>query len=404
MPADTALLQTVPQPISDWFWSDDLTDRVAVLKKKFGIRGAKARVIPDLLFRLETKQLAWEDFKPTLIKELGILPLKADEIMDEIKLSLLMPIARDLAAFGIGTKEFAVIGNAPPPPSFVGPTQPTTKLPPFFTAPTAKPPAFQARPAAPPPAPPSAAVPQPPISSIPPAPAPVRSSQTGPAPVILRHEPSTSASVSPGFDIRSNISRLGDQLKHIDMPLPPPPHAARVELGTAAIWDDGAPKPTVRVQKETAPSRPADYSFDAHQFISGSNEISFGPDLGALNATPAPGANAIPQPAPAIPESIELPQPPPAIAEPVEASGGVMDRLMQKIAPWHYARFSKGAARATGALESAEPSKVVNYVDTDVAAPQPPATTASQAGGLPLPTPVPTPLDTSFSDPPKPLS
>src|SRR5262245_21061998 len=94
-------LKLVPAPIQDWFWSDDLVERVLELKDKFKLYGERWGVVADLIVRLETKDLPWENFKTELTKQLGIAPVEGEKIYDEVKLQLLMPIARDLAAYGI---------------------------------------------------------------------------------------------------------------------------------------------------------------------------------------------------------------------------------------------------------------------------------------------------------------
>ncbi len=383
-------LQAVPAPIQDWFWSEEAADRVLNIKSKFQLFSEDWQVINDLIVRVEIKDLAWENFTSELIKEFDIDLPEAEKIADEIKLQLLVPIARDLAAYGIGTKEFAVIGaNIPRPDmratgSSIGPVPITTKLPSFFTSgpkPSSESSVFAS--SAKPVAVPTPAAPATPGSVVPP-PQPFRTSVPPPAaespapmPVFLRQEAETS-SIKTGFDLPMNFTHSsGNQMSGMDTPVPTPPRAARVELGKAPVRYDGAPEPTTRVQKETSPSQNIDYSALARSqadtipvarpSVSDSGEITFD--------TP-PRTAAI--------ESLEIPLSSNSLSEEegADASPGVLDKLMQKIAPWHYARFSGRASRSSSVLQAPEePSKIVNYADTP-----------------------PLPSNTLPSEPPKPLA
>lgn len=382
-------IKLVPAPIQDWFWSDELVDRILALKDQFKLYGNRWGIVGDLLVRLETKDLAWENFKVELIKQLGISPIEGEKLYDEIKLQLLMPIARDLAAYGIGTKEFAVIGAAAPAPVGIpapaappagsaGPLPVSTTLPSFFSSPS------QVKPFAPPP-------------NIQQAPPPVPAAPNTPAPVFLHQETQT-APAQPVFNMPLDLgNRKGNQFTNAGASTAAPPRPARVELGKQLPQYDGAGPLPVRTQKETPLPRPVDYSTlispDASRLtiatpeISPSGDISFGMQ-GASNLPPM--------------ESVQIPvatTPLPDIAA-TENRGGFVDNILRKIAPWHYERFTAGG-KASQVLEVAQPGKTVNYAEV----PPKPSMTLGASADMPMPTPISLPSQQAdVPEPPKPLT
>jgi len=354
-------LQQLPLPIRDWFWSEEIADKIVEIKDKFQLYGERWGKVGDLIVRLEIKDLAWEDFKSEIGKALSVPPATAEQIFDEIKLQLLMPIARDLAAYGIGTKEFAVV--AAPSPA-VGPLPTATKLPPFFSTPARSTPM--------------------------PATPPQQPSAPTPVPVFLRHEEPVPQAANPTFNIPMDFGNSrGNQIPQ-GSAIPPPPRAARVELGRSLPQTDGAVPTPVRIQRETPLPRAAGYS----------------PIMPSVQT-------AIPIAAATL--HTDLP-PTESVKMPVETSGGteafaegsqrvgIIDSVMRKVAPWHYARFSRGAPNASSVLEVPADANVVNYADVPPSAPKPMAPTipSINAAAMPMPKPLSTEADIVPPSPPKP--
>ncbi len=96
-------LQQVPQTIRDWFGSEDTIDFLIDLNEKLRIDldSDSARIIPHLLYRLETKDVDPLHFSEQVAYWLQIPKEQADSIVSEIKEKILNPIREDLNKFGL---------------------------------------------------------------------------------------------------------------------------------------------------------------------------------------------------------------------------------------------------------------------------------------------------------------
>ena len=92
------LLQEVPQEIRDWFGSENTVEFLIDLNEKLGIDldGDAARIIPHLLYRLETKDIDPLHFADQIAYWLQLPKEQADSVALEIKDKLLNPIREQL--------------------------------------------------------------------------------------------------------------------------------------------------------------------------------------------------------------------------------------------------------------------------------------------------------------------
>lgn len=91
----------IPEPIRLWFGSEEATDAIGAILESFSIPPETRRIIPETIWKLETKQLPPETFTETLREELGTERERAIEIARALYDTLLFPLRSDLLAFGI---------------------------------------------------------------------------------------------------------------------------------------------------------------------------------------------------------------------------------------------------------------------------------------------------------------
>jgi hypothetical protein len=90
-----------PQPIKDWFGSEELANIVSGVNTHFHILGENQRIVPRLLLRLEIKDLSPDYFAGALATAFNIDKNRAMVIVSEIKSSALAPIEKDFAKYGV---------------------------------------------------------------------------------------------------------------------------------------------------------------------------------------------------------------------------------------------------------------------------------------------------------------
>lgn len=128
MPEIQNLLKDVPQDIRYWLGSEKTTYFISALNQKLGLEGDRQRIIPRLLFRLETRNLLPQNFVSELSKELDKPVEELKPIIEEIKKNILLPIDADLFRWGVDIRQISAstAGNwtqtnrveiTPPPPA-----------------------------------------------------------------------------------------------------------------------------------------------------------------------------------------------------------------------------------------------------------------------------------------------
>lgn len=95
------LLSNVPQEIRYWLGSESVTYFLRDLNNKLNITGDRVSMIPRLIYRLETLDLAPQKFIDYLTEELKITPSAAREIAREVEQKILEPIKRPLYDWGM---------------------------------------------------------------------------------------------------------------------------------------------------------------------------------------------------------------------------------------------------------------------------------------------------------------
>ena len=352
-------LKTIPAPIKEWFRSEEVTDVIIAIETRFDLP-AEDSILSKMLFDLIVKDLPLEEFENDLKLIFELTPAVAREVYEEIKLRILIPIATDLVADGIGTAELAFAAKAasaapvPVGPQLGGwsPVLPGSPAPAAIPAPVVSP----AAPASPVPA-----------SGMPPA-----SGSTGAPVPLYRDALSSQAYVTPqSWNVASPVGS-GD-LAPASRPMSAsiPPRAAHIDLG-AGIPAQQAKMNSFFVERTTPLPQNVDYGAKA-------------PAPAAPSAAPTPISlqdfpSAAPMPAP------EIAAPAPSVTQPAGRadtevpSGGFVDSLMKRIAPWHSAKFGN-ARRASEVLENPIPSKSIDYSE------------APAAPDLSIPQSMPTPID-----------
>ncbi len=127
--------RAVPKPIRDWFW-DDAVDQAIIEIEQYYALPEDEKVIPQLLFAVEVRDLPLSELEGKLASGLALSPNTAHSIYEVIKAKILSPIAAELIAYGIGEKELAVETAASAPLAAVA-TEPATKAAPEATVPAA---------------------------------------------------------------------------------------------------------------------------------------------------------------------------------------------------------------------------------------------------------------------------
>ncbi|MEK7479001.1 MAG: hypothetical protein AAB634_00480, partial [Patescibacteria group bacterium] len=93
------LFEEIPQEIRYWFGSEDTVEFLIDLNEKLHITGESVRILPHLLYRLESKDIDPLHFIEQVAYWLQIPTEQAVSIALEIKDKLLNPIREDLNKF-----------------------------------------------------------------------------------------------------------------------------------------------------------------------------------------------------------------------------------------------------------------------------------------------------------------
>ena len=336
----------VPIPIRDWFSSDAVDAAILEIDREFGFPETET-VLPALLFDVEIGDIPVGNIVNELVaSDLALTEPQARQVFERITSKILVPIAPELTAFGIGRAELALPGTREVYSSSVTLPQPADA-------------ASRPMPVAPQPVTlPTAAVP------APATPAPVQSQevrlpQAMPAPVSLYRDALASQTYVPTARI-GNLSGSGD-LSGTARTAAPSYRPARVDLGMQSTRVDDALK-SIFVHRETHPLQEVDYG--ASHPVAPAMPAPYAP-VPLASSAPMPGERFDASPAPMAPVITETVSVPTREAAPAPAEqGGFIDGIMHRIAPWHAAKFGSQNANAVAELADPVPAATVNYSES----------------------------------------
>lgn len=334
-------LALVPSPIKDWLGSEDAIEQIEHIERQFSISEHEQRLVPRMLFDIETKQLLPAQLRERVMRDFATDTDTAQQMADEIVLRLLMPITNELRAHGIIVGAPSTFEVAPVPLNTLSPIAPSAA----------------------------------PSTSIPVAPVAVQAVPVPSAPIPLHNEAS---SVAFGQDITLPSAFTASQpTAHTQLDGTPSPttssapRMAHLELGARQREDLDA---IFKVNRETAPISTVHYTY-------GGPTTSI--DTTIPQPSTIPGASRAPlitateglhdaadRNTPLPPgESIELPTPVHALPDQAP-DDGLIDSLIKHVAPWHYAHFEQGDRAAT-VLATPTPDRVVDYTQPTTPTPAP---------------------------------
>ncbi len=332
--------QQIPPALKAWFGSEEVDD--AILAIEIGHKLSSSEIaIPRLLFQVETKDLPVTGFAQALAERLNISLDAAQLIYEDVRSEILLPVRDELTAWGVDTSSFPA---------------PAVKLP----AP--------------------GVLPQPyiPEASTQTVTLPTRPTSTlgTPAPVAIYRDSLSSQSVVQTPRFGSIGSDSGD-ISNRAFSTNPTVRPARIDLGVGSTRVDDALK-SIFVQRETPKVQAIDYG--------ASHPTSAAPisQPVSLGAVPAPQSPITPPPT--FTPSVEVVNVPlKDKSEP--ATEGFMDSIMQRIAPWHHAKFDAARNHPSEALEVPVPSREINYSAEPVVTEHPVPTPVGAVSISDLPTP-----------------
>lgn len=310
-------LSTVPLPIRTWFWSDEMDQIVLELEEQFGLPADELE-LPRLLFAVEVKDVALDQLERSLAERLGLPAAAASSLYKEILRRVFAPLAREFVQFGIGTEELAGMVVAAPEIPSPG-SQPVSPGVVSVSAPSAD----------------QVAIPQ---------------------PVSLYKD----TLASQGVVSSSSLGSLNTGDVSVTITPSAAPRPAHIDLGIPQ---------SPRKEKEFN-------SIFVERTLPRQATINYGSVAPYPVAVPVPIAAApvhaeqTPLVSPQI-EVISVPTEP----APNGIDGGLIGKLMHRVAPWHASRFRRG-----------RPLPSVDYSDTITASPAPsPQPAPVPVGDIPVP-------------------
>ncbi len=131
------VFSALPQEAQDWLGSEEAARLTEEINSRHGLTSGQEYLIPELLFRLVTDDLAPSEFTAAL-KDALKLDLETSRVVTkEIREKILEPIAQPLGILGIDLGQMAYVNLTPQPPTAPAPSAPppTINQPPSFPPP-----------------------------------------------------------------------------------------------------------------------------------------------------------------------------------------------------------------------------------------------------------------------------
>lgn len=132
----TIAFEALPESVKDWLASERLTYLIIDINRRLGLRAEKQAVIPNLIFRLATRDLNPKNFINELSQQLNLSFSSAKALVHELEEKILKPIEISLRnKVGVDVKsiylgEPEVVEKKPPVAIISPPTSPTRVAPP----------------------------------------------------------------------------------------------------------------------------------------------------------------------------------------------------------------------------------------------------------------------------------